>query len=189
MARKNRKEDIFYAAATLFRNKGYQASSMRLIAKKVGLEVSSLYSHISNKQELLSAICLEVAESFETQIEQIDSTASTVPEKLYQVVDYHVEMALTNPISYTVFNDEWKHLEDEAMREFKQKRKYYRDKLLSWIELGVKEGSIRKLEPQIVYRTLLSALKWVYNIKPNDQQSVERLKQDIKIILFEGIRN
>ena len=64
MAKLTKKEIIFQAAARLFKDYGYQATSMRQLAKEVGLEASSLYSHISSKQELLAQICMSEANKY-----------------------------------------------------------------------------------------------------------------------------
>jgi AcrR family transcriptional regulator len=47
--KKRKKEAIYEAAAQLFREKGYKAASMRDLAERVDLKVSSLYSHIGSK--------------------------------------------------------------------------------------------------------------------------------------------
>ena len=49
----DRKKIIFNKAALLFEKKGYTASSMRDIAFEVGIEPSSLYSHIKSKGDML----------------------------------------------------------------------------------------------------------------------------------------
>ena len=49
----NRKEEIQTAAAKLFGEKGFAASSVRDIANAVGLGAASLYNHMGSKDELL----------------------------------------------------------------------------------------------------------------------------------------
>jgi AcrR family transcriptional regulator len=45
-----KKQRILEAAACLFRDKGYSATSMRDLAGAVNLKASSLYNHISSKE-------------------------------------------------------------------------------------------------------------------------------------------
>ena len=54
----SRKDVIVTKAATLFREKGFKAASMRDLAESVGVEAASLYNHIKSKTELLHEICL-----------------------------------------------------------------------------------------------------------------------------------
>ncbi|HCT23363.1 MAG TPA: TetR/AcrR family transcriptional regulator, partial [Chitinophagaceae bacterium] len=49
----SRKDIIVSKAASLFREKGYKATSMRELADAVGVEAASLYNHIHSKTEIL----------------------------------------------------------------------------------------------------------------------------------------
>ena len=53
---KTKKQLILEAAARLFRDKGYAATSMRDLARAVDLKASSLYNHIGSKEEILQNI-------------------------------------------------------------------------------------------------------------------------------------
>ena len=60
----SRKDVIVRKAATLFREKGYKAASMRDLAEAVGVEAASLYNHIRSKSELLHELVFSVANKF-----------------------------------------------------------------------------------------------------------------------------
>ena len=56
-----RKANIYEAAVQLFRDKGYPAATMRDLADRVGLkQASSLYNHVSSKEEILQNICFDI---------------------------------------------------------------------------------------------------------------------------------
>ncbi|MFD6064927.1 TetR/AcrR family transcriptional regulator [Rhodococcus wratislaviensis] len=48
------------AAARLFYEHGYEATSLRTVASEVGIQVGSLYNHISGKEELPTDIMVSV---------------------------------------------------------------------------------------------------------------------------------
>ena len=50
------KEKIIYESLNLFSTKGFDAISVRDIAKAVGIKASSLYNHFKNKQDIFNTI-------------------------------------------------------------------------------------------------------------------------------------
>ena len=69
----SKKELILRKAAAMFREKGFAATSMRDLAETVGIEAASLYNHIRSKNEILEAICFDVANIFNTNIEIVEA--------------------------------------------------------------------------------------------------------------------
>ena len=58
---RNTHEDVVRAAGRLFAERGYHGTSMRDLGKELGLLGSSLYSHVSSKQDLLVEVVEEGA--------------------------------------------------------------------------------------------------------------------------------
>jgi TetR/AcrR family transcriptional regulator, cholesterol catabolism regulator len=52
----NRRQQLLDAAARLFRERGYHVTSMRDIARAVGMLSCSIYYHFSSKEEMLLAV-------------------------------------------------------------------------------------------------------------------------------------
>src|SRR5579872_5136733 len=55
----NRRVQLLDAAARLFREQGFHATSMRDIAKAVGMLSGSIYYHFDSKEEMLLAVYQE----------------------------------------------------------------------------------------------------------------------------------
>jgi AcrR family transcriptional regulator len=70
----SRKEQIIQKAAKLFKEKGFEAASMRDIAGELGIEAASLYSHIKSKDEILETICFRMADELLKAIEEVNLT-------------------------------------------------------------------------------------------------------------------
>lgn len=58
----NTKEKIICESLTLFSTKGFNAISVRDIAKAVGIKASSLYNHFKNKQDIFDTIIRRYSE-------------------------------------------------------------------------------------------------------------------------------
>lgn len=189
MAIGGKKKEIYLAAARLFRDKGYQASSMRQLAKEVNLEPSSLYSHISSKQEILSQICMSEAKMYAEQMQKIISECVGVLEILRQISYFHIETAIEDPISATVFSDEWKHLEEPNLTSFRDSRKEYESKIREIITRGTSEGVLIDKDSFVLFQTFLSSFKWIYLWnKPGRNIDKEALKRDITDVILRGIK-
>ncbi|MBO0454201.1 MULTISPECIES: TetR/AcrR family transcriptional regulator [Enterococcus] len=66
MSKQNTKEKILLSALELFSTKGYEGTSVRDLARAVGIRESSLYKHFKNKQAIFDAI-LAYMESYHNE--------------------------------------------------------------------------------------------------------------------------
>lgn len=187
MSKPTKKNAIYEAAAQLFRERGYQAASMRELAERVGLKVSSLYSHIGSKEELLYKICFDNAHLFIEGLDAIEGYGGTAVQQLRAVIGLHVDIAIDNPTSVTVFNDEWRHLSEHNLREFLALRKTYESRLQQIIERGVEMGTLKPVIPNVALYTLLTAVRWLhYWYKPSRAVTPAQLKQQLGTLLLDG---
>ena len=157
-----KKQHIYLEAAKLFRDKGYPTTSMRDLAQQVGLEPSSLYSHIKSKEEILHAICFDCAHKFISGMDLILAKPGSSADKLTRIIELHISVAFDDPSSITVFNDEWRHLTEPQLSEFLKMRKDYEHKLDAILQRGMETGEFNQGPPKLIRRTFLSALRWVH---------------------------
>src|SRR5687767_12073879 len=121
----NRKAEIHTVAAKLFGEKGFAACSVRDIAHAVGLGAASLYNHMDSKDDLLSAICFRCANEFLEGLKEIDVEHKTNKEKIVALIGLQINIALHDKSSVTVFNDEWRHMQEPDLAAFIRLRKTY----------------------------------------------------------------
>ncbi|MDX1408007.1 MAG: TetR/AcrR family transcriptional regulator [Saprospiraceae bacterium] len=187
MIRTSRKEHIYQEAARLFRDKGFRATSMRDLAESVGLEPSSLYSHIRSKQELLRKICFDCGQRFLAGMDRVSEISEGPADALQAVVRLHVTIAFEDRTAITVFNDEWRHLKEPDLAAFLDMRRQYEESLEALIAEGVRRGVFTPLEPKLVLNTLLSAVQWVYRKKQMDHGEIDRIADGISTLLLNGL--
>lgn len=183
-----KKKEIFEKAAELFQQKGYKATSMRELADAVNLEVSSLYSHIKSKTEILEKVCFDTASTYTSGLKSIDSQHVNPKEKIHGIISLHVDVALNDPKSITVFNDEWRHLPADSLKEFLSLRKAYERKLLGIIREGISQKKLRDINAKILLQIILSATNWIHTSrKQTGRIEQEEIKSSILRILERGI--
>ncbi|MGH3972364.1 MAG: TetR/AcrR family transcriptional regulator [Pseudonocardiaceae bacterium] len=70
------REQVLDAAAYLFTNGGFAATSTRDIAERVGIRQASLYYHFANKDEILEELLRKTVRPTLDQLDRIDDLAS-----------------------------------------------------------------------------------------------------------------
>lgn len=185
---KTKKQIIFEAAAFLFREKGYSATSMRDLADKVNLKASSLYNHISSKEEILREICFTNAQRFEEGMQEVEQTQGTASEKVRALLRLHIQIATEDVTSVTAFNDEWRHLNEPHLSEFKSMRRSYESRFQAIIEAGIKSNEFKPLDSFTVLYTIFSSIRWLYDwYKPERKVTPDELYEQISTLLMSGL--
>ncbi|MEO6131604.1 MAG: TetR/AcrR family transcriptional regulator [Saprospiraceae bacterium] len=183
-----RKEEIQTVAARLFGEKGFAGCSVRDIAQAVGLGAASLYNHMDSKDDLLTNICFRCAYEFLKGMKSIDEASTGPEEKIKDLIRLHIHIALNDKSSVTVFNDEWRHLQEPHLSSFLNLRRTYEKTYLRIIRAGIDKKILRPVDEYVIYQLLLSSLRWLHlpNLKKNKLTENE-LTEQIVSILIKGI--
>lgn len=89
-----RLDDIAETAARLFLDKGYDAASMADLAAATGLGKSSLYHHLSSKDQLLAHICGRMLDELRDGLDQAAALPGPAGTRLDRALDHVVRIAL-----------------------------------------------------------------------------------------------
>lgn len=94
------RREILDAARDLFVNEGYENFSMRKLAEKIDYSPATIYLYFKDKDDLLFAICEDVAEHFFASLTTITTTNGDPLESLRQALLYLIAFGCTNPNEY-----------------------------------------------------------------------------------------
>lgn len=184
----SRRASIIHEAARLFEEKGFKATSMRDLATHVGIEASSLYSHISSKQQILKEICFHEAELFLGHIEKVQASNISEYEKLHVVANFHIDSAFERITSATVFNNEWMHLNEEDRLQFIGLRDKYEESLKVIITSCMEECSESKdYHVDVILQYFLSSFKWLYTSDKFKMFPKELIQEQLIKLIFQGL--
>lgn len=185
----SRKQQILQKAAGLFKSKGYNATTMRLLAEHIGMEAASLYNHISSKEELLRELCFSVADDFTSHLDELEMQSSTALQKAEAIIRFHIHMLLTNHDAVYISNRDWKHLKEPWLSNFLNQRRQYENRFAAIVEQGINAGEIRKVHPHIAVLTLLSAVRSIEYWQRNKRNiSAKQVTEDLVLLLLEGLK-
>ncbi|MBK8052675.1 MAG: TetR/AcrR family transcriptional regulator [Saprospiraceae bacterium] len=180
-----KKQVIIETAAELFREKGFSATSIRDLAARVGLEPSSIYSHIKSKEELLVEICMPFAQYFTDGMHEIFTSDVSAKKKLRELIKLHLNAAYDHPASITVFNDEWRFMAGDQLKDFLEMRKDYEKKFKKILIEGKKSGKFEFDNVDIVFSFIIKTLNWSYD-SVNKYIKIE-LEQQISSLLIKAL--
>lgn len=149
---------ILLKAAAMFRQRGFSATSMRDLAEAVGIEAASLYNHIRSKQEILEAICFEMANLFNEHMDQVEASSENTIAKIEQVLRFHIRQMIDNYEQVFVTDREWRHLAEPYLSNFQTQRRTYRKRFAALIEEGIDKKEIRHIDAPTAVLILLHAI-------------------------------
>ncbi|MCB0467563.1 MAG: TetR family transcriptional regulator [Aequorivita sp.] len=184
----SRKDEIISVASHLFNEKGYKAVSMRDIAQAMDIKASSLYNHISGKQEILSEIILKVAEEFTFGMKKVVFENSSAIEKVEKVIEMHIDITVNYSEALAALNNDWMHLNDADLKAFVKMREDYEENFRSIIKQGIEAGEIKQYHPEVILFSILSTLRTLYLwYQKRGKLDVNILKKDMVSVLIKGI--
>ncbi|MFM8256263.1 MAG: TetR/AcrR family transcriptional regulator [Bacteroidota bacterium] len=180
---------ILQKAATMFRQRGFSATSMRDLAEAVGIEAASLYNHIRSKQEILEAICFEMANLFNEHMDQVEASTENTIAKIEQVLRFHIRQIIDNYEQVFVTDREWRHLEEPYLSNFQTQRRTYRKRFAALIEQGIDKKEIRRIDAPTAVLILLHAIGGIESWHRSRKKiNARELEDNMLTILIDGLR-
>lgn len=153
---------ILTAAADLFRARGYRATTLDEIARKVGVSKPTLYGYFRSKEELLAAIFHRTMSLFERDLLHIRTTGDDPATQLRRVIRFHVGAVIAERSFLSVFFSEEANLPPRLGRAIRRRKARYDRAVRAIVDAGVRDGSIRTDNPRLLVFALLGMANWVY---------------------------
>lgn len=184
----NRRQLILDEAAKLFKQKGFGGTSMRDLAREVGMEAASMYNHIKSKDEILDLICTRIAHTYISQLAEIEQTEASYADKVKSLIRLHIRLMIEDGAAVSVANHDWKYLPEPQLSAFKEARKNYERGFAALIEQGIAAGEFQPVNVSVALFTILSAVRWVELwYRPGRELSAEELEDHIITMLLTGL--
>jgi len=189
IAKLDRKSEIRRTAKKLFKEKGYAATSMRDLAKEVGIEAASLYNHLSSKEELLHEMCFDIADQFFKAYEKAVAEEKSPSKKLKSAIKAHIGVIANNLDASTVFFHEWIFLKEPELGKFKKLRYQYEQGFRDLIQAGIAEKDFKDVNIKLAVFTIISALNATYDLyKSSEKLTQEEIAESISNLLLKGLK-
>jgi len=156
-------KSIREAAVKSIAKHGFEAASLREIAKDVGIRAPSLYNYISSKEQLLYELMKDPLTSMLTEYRALVKEIDDPAQRLRVFVQVHLNFHLRSRLDVFIGNMELRSLSAAHYRTIGNLREEYARVLQGIIEDGVKAGVFSAGEPRVISLIMLGMLSGVCN--------------------------
>jgi TetR/AcrR family transcriptional regulator, cholesterol catabolism regulator len=183
------RQEILRAAARLFQQQGYDATSMNDVAAALKLSKGGLYHHFQSKDEILFNL---MSHAMDITEERVIAPAKLIPdpeERLRTVIRRHIAVVLSErDREITVMLHENHPLSPTLRKRINSRKKdyvHFLENLISEVQRA--RGSSGPVTPRAAAFALLGMINWIYQwYRPDGSLQEESLAQQYTDIFFRG---
>ena len=166
------------AAVKAIAKHGFEAASLREIAKEVGIRAPSLYNYITSKEQLLYELMKDPLTSMLAEYRALVKEVDDPAQKLRIFVQVHLNFHLHSRLDVFIGNMELRSLSANHFRTIVNLREEYARVLQGIVEEGVKSGVFDAAEPRAVTLVMLGMLSGVCHwYQPGGAMSAEEMTE------------
>lgn len=184
------RERLEQVAARLFQEKGFDGTSIRELAKELGMESASLYYYFSSKEELLYAISREALEEVIAAVQPLAEGNLSGDEACKALIDTHISLMLENRNKHAVMLLELRSLPTRRHKSVVVLRDRYESLVLEVLERAQSDGFLTKDIPaQVLKLLLLNLMNWsIFWYKPDGPLTSSQIAEWVTTLFLDGAR-
>ena len=173
-----RRMELVRAAAKLFRDQGYERTTVRDLGNAVGLQSGSLFYHFRTKEEILVAVMALGITATTEQLSEAIARARSPRDKLSALFHVHLNSLLgDNQAALEVMLYEWRSVSAAAKPGLIVLRDRYEALWQEVLDEAAAAGLVKQ-DTRLLRRTLLGSLHWsVQWYKSEGELSVDALAE------------
>lgn len=171
---------LVQAAAKLFREKGYERTTVRDLARAVGMQSGSLFYHFSSKGEILFEVMRQGIESVTENVRNELANIDSPREKLVAVTRSHLDTLLCNSeASLASLLYEWRSLPEDQKNKIVSSRDEY-ETLCREILDEAKAENLVQGDTKLLARLWLGSINWTTQwFNDSGKLSIQELAEQI----------
>jgi AcrR family transcriptional regulator len=156
------REHVLAASARLFRERGYERTTVKEIAEACNMLPGSLHYRYPSKESLLVDLMRLALEQASTSLMQAIAGVNDPIEQLRRGINAHLQLLVSGSDMVYVLLFEWRSLQGEARKEMIQLRDRYEALWRAMLQSVAAQGVIRQdVDLQLLRLIGLGALNWV----------------------------
>jgi AcrR family transcriptional regulator len=184
------RDRVLQVAQALFAERGYRGTSLRDIAKRIGIKAPSLLHHFPSKQQLYLAVLDKMFESLEDAANAVAWGRESRQERMRQAVGDAIDFIASHPDFVRIM---WKEMADESgvgRQVLKRRLPPLFSTAVNFIFRGQRDGEFRtEVDPlhfmwslnsiTIGYFTTAAMIRRLWSMNLLEPAMIERRKREV----------
>ena len=181
-------QGILDVAVAAFNQFGYDATSMGVLADRLGLSKSAIYHHFASKDEILERALDEALSGLEGVLNEADAARGRAGDRLDQVLRGAVHV-LVDKLPYVTLLLRVRG-NTEVERRALARRRAFDKRVTALVSEAQSEGSLRSdIDVRIVERLLFGMINSIVEwYRPGGKEDADRLADDVVAVALDGLR-
>jgi len=146
-------------ASAMFRERGYDRTSLDDIATGLSITKPSLYYHFSSKEEILLECIARGYILFQQKIADRDDVRLSGRERMRIFIEAYVDLLQDNVLSMIVADE--RVMTDAGKAKYRNYKRMLNRDLLERLEIGRKDGSLAFDDARIVTFGIFGMVNWM----------------------------
>jgi len=148
-------------AAQLFRDRGFDATSVSDVARALGLTKAGLYHHFESKEALLFEVMMFGLDKVRDEVLVPVRAIRDPEERLRQLITRHARIATRGQGAVAHLGDEIRALPPPARREIEQRQRVYLDLLRRTLTELKACGRLQGIDPTVAAFSIIGMILWL----------------------------
>ena len=182
-----KRDAVLRAAAQLFNEHGYHATSLAMVAERLQVTKPTLYYYVDNKEEILFECVRLGLELLRSAIAAAAASGGSAVDKLKAAM-HEYALIVTCDFGMCLIRVGEDPLAPAARKKLRRLKAELDHEFRALIEQGIAEGAIAPCDPKLAAFTLAGALSWIGRwYDPKGPLSAEAVAHDTAALLMSGL--
>lgn len=185
-----RREQILLTAAELFAVRGYEATTIRDIARRLEIRPSGLYHYFASKEEIVRTVLTGFSETVVGEYERAIARATDDADAIRRMIRVAFDAIVAYRHAITIIQRDFAHFERHPRFEhIRLDTRRVQELWVDTFERGIRAGAFRNDVRSVllflfVRDTVWATVRW---FRPDDPISIEEVTDSFTRIFMRGV--
>jgi AcrR family transcriptional regulator len=181
------RDRMLKAAASCFNQKGYSGTSLKDVARHLGLTDAALYYYVRNKEDLVYQCYLRAADLGREAMERGISEGKSGFEQAYLYIRYHLKI-IVGDLGPVAIMSEIPALKKAHRNEILEVSRRHSAGFESILHRGISDGSVMQCNVRMTGNAIMGAINWIPKWFHGNPPMAAQILQEFPEILLRGLR-